>query len=1085
MDLLQRLKRKAPLDPPEETSRNPTLPIPPSCTDRDYSPSQSAPVLPFPDGVKVLHDCPDAAVDICFVHGLTGDRESTWTADGQSAPWPKTILPTELDKARILTYGYDAYIVRKGVVGANRLIDHATNLLHDLTADRSSNNASSRPLILIAHSLGGLVCKKAILLSRNNPEAHLCGVFECIKGIIFMGTPHKGSWMAGWAKIPAWAVGAAKSTNRSLLEILETDDQLLQSTQVEFWSMVRGLREGGRPFEVTCFFEELPLPGLGKVVSKESASLEGYAAFSIHANHSDMVKFASAEETGFKRLVGELVRWASQLEVRHPRASQTEELPRTSPSSAEGHRGASFVNNYGSSTQNINSITTGSGPANIGQNQAIHQTIVQSPPVPVPELSQDCLRSLAFPQMQDRSLGISRAVAGTCEWLLRHETYKTWAACYRGLLWIKGKPGSGKSTLLKHALGNHASSDGALVLSFFFHGRGDELQKSPLGLFRSLLHQVLGQAPNALQDLVDRFKTKCREHGKAGEDWHWHEEELRLLFESSLPKLLSARSVWLFVDALDECGKDNAVRLVGIFKSLLKSLPSQSTGLGQFRICFSCRHYPILDLDDNVFEICVEHENQDDISTFVDDQLAAFRARTPSTIPALITERASGVFMWARLVVERVLDLEREGGGLKKMETAVHSTPRDLDELYRQLIQDMGPASLKLIQWICFARRPLPMDELRWAMVIDADCPHRSLQACESAEDYVPDSVRMKRQVQTLSRGLAEVTHAQVAQFIHQSVKDFFVEKGLPVLNGCETSAEAAIRAHFRLAKICIRYLAMEEIGRSTSDELRNFKFESNFPFLGYATTSTGQITEHVDVKDGDCMTPLSWAAEYGHEAVVKLLLDTGKVDVNAKDDYGATVLMHAATNGEKAVVKLLLDTGKVDVNAKDHHRGTALRGAAANGEEAIVKLLLDTGKGDDTVDTKDDDGRTPLSLAAEFGYEGIVKLLLDTGKVDDTVDTKDDEGWTPLSLAAYLGNEGIVKLLLDTGKVDVDRKDAQGVTPLSLAAAKGHEGIVKLLLGTGRVDVHAKDNYGITALLYATANEQEAIVKLLGSQHR
>jgi hypothetical protein len=126
--------------------------------------------------VKVLHDCPDATVDICFIHGLTGNRESTWTADGQSTPWPKTLLPPKLNNARILTYGYDAYIVRKGVAGLNRLIDHAANLLHDLTTDRSSSNASSRPLIFVAHSLGSLVCKKAILLSRNNPEAHLCGI---------------------------------------------------------------------------------------------------------------------------------------------------------------------------------------------------------------------------------------------------------------------------------------------------------------------------------------------------------------------------------------------------------------------------------------------------------------------------------------------------------------------------------------------------------------------------------------------------------------------------------------------------------------------------------------------------------------------------------------------------------------------------------------------------------------------------------------------------------------------------------------------------------------------------------------------
>ncbi|KJZ70321.1 hypothetical protein HIM_10289 [Hirsutella minnesotensis 3608] len=326
-------------------------------TERSRSSSENPPPNLFPHGVEVLHDCANATVDICFVHGLTGNRDSTWTAQGQSTPWPKTLLPSKLSKARIVTYGYDAYIVRKSVASSNRLIDHATNLLHDLTTDRASCDASSRPLIFVAHSLGGLVCKEAVLLSRNNPEAHLRGVFECTKGIIFMGTPHKGSWMADWAEIPASALGLLKSTNKPLLKILATNDQLLESIQVRFWSMVRELREAGRRLEVTCFFEELPLPVVGRIVSKESATLEGYSSFSIHANHRDMVKFGSADDNGFERLLGELTRWESRIResaAGQPTQSMEDAHINQLPSSSFSSYGPRIQFNAPGGTQNNN-----------------------------------------------------------------------------------------------------------------------------------------------------------------------------------------------------------------------------------------------------------------------------------------------------------------------------------------------------------------------------------------------------------------------------------------------------------------------------------------------------------------------------------------------------------------------------------------------------------------------------------------------------------------------------------------------------------------------------------------------------------
>lgn len=314
--LSARLKRTDAGLPPGSTTVGQATP----CSQHQSETKSSAPsspdpmsTTPFPDGVEVLYDHPEAEFDICFVHGLTGNRRTTWTPDQQSAPWPQTLLPSQISRTRILTYGYDAYFIQKSVSSSNRLIDHATNLMHDLVANRATCNASGRPLIFVAHSLGGLVCKKSILLSRNSPERHLQDIYNSMTGIIFMGTPHKGSWMADWTRIPASSLGFIKSTNKSLLAILETDDQMLESLQIDFLAMLRQLREYGRYLEVTCFYEELPLPVVGTVVGKESATLDGYSAISIHANHRNMVKMGYPEDNGFKRLLGELRRWKSQL----------------------------------------------------------------------------------------------------------------------------------------------------------------------------------------------------------------------------------------------------------------------------------------------------------------------------------------------------------------------------------------------------------------------------------------------------------------------------------------------------------------------------------------------------------------------------------------------------------------------------------------------------------------------------------------------------------------------------------------------------------------------------------------------------
>jgi hypothetical protein len=196
---------------------------------------------------------------------------------------------------------------------------------------------------------------------------------------------------------------------------------------------------------------------------------------------------------------------------------------------------------------------------------------------------------------------------------------------------------------------------------------------------------------------------------------------------------------------------------------------------------------------------------------------------------------------------------------------------------------------------------------------------------------------------------------------------------------------------------------------------------------------------------------PLHLAAYFGHEAVVKLLLEKG-ADFEAKNSiFSATPLCLAAENGHEAVVKLLLKKG-ADFEAQNStFSETPLCLAAENGHEAVVKLLLDKGA---DFEPKDQDGPIPLSYAVSSGHTAIVKLLLDKG-ADPEV--KDDDGRTPLSLAAEDGLEAVVKLLLDEG-ADFEAKDQRGQTPLSWAARNGHEAVVKLLLDKG-ADPEAEDD--------------------------
>lgn len=230
---------------------------------------------------------------IVFVHGLTGNRQNTWTHD-DGVFWPQDLLPKDLPTTRIMTFGYDADIVCMiKTAGSNTLRDHGKSLANDLAMRRARSDSTTRPLIFVAHSLGGLVVEQvrmqrfpskgrlglflqALLIARGAPHHYLKSLLESTIAIAFIGTPHVGSTKAGWASILTQLTNVLRQTNRNILSTLEPGSEVLANLQQEFHTMLddRSRNRGSR-MEIHCFYEEVAVVGVGNVRLEPHCTLSG------------------------------------------------------------------------------------------------------------------------------------------------------------------------------------------------------------------------------------------------------------------------------------------------------------------------------------------------------------------------------------------------------------------------------------------------------------------------------------------------------------------------------------------------------------------------------------------------------------------------------------------------------------------------------------------------------------------------------------------------------------------------------------------------------------------------------------------
>lgn len=339
---------------------------------------------------------------------------------------------------------------------------------------------------------------------------------------------------------------------------------------------------------------------------------------------------------------------------------------------------------------------------------------------------------LWFEGIEERETRLLDAYKSTFDWLWEHGTgvshkwdsFVDWLETDSRTYWITGKAGSGKSTLMKfiYTSKNGSSklhyrqhlerwkSDRKLIVAkFYFWASGTELQTTQAGLFRSLLHQIFVSLPQLIQKVIPgMWESRCLFNGSFSKfesgglayndnTWdatHWTDSELQEMFCNAvrLATLEGDCKIFLLVDGLDEFAGDPAA-LISIFQDVsmnpLVKLCVSSRPWVEFEDAF--RSEPSLMLQDLTYAD-IKHYVSSRLEN--DAQYAPLRARDPQFGDQLvenIVNKASGVFLWVRLVVDSLLQGLEHGDRVSDLQKRLDETPQELEALYEKILIKIDP----------------------------------------------------------------------------------------------------------------------------------------------------------------------------------------------------------------------------------------------------------------------------------------------------------------------------------------------------------------------------------------------------------
>ncbi|EHK16100.1 uncharacterized protein TRIVIDRAFT_10289, partial [Trichoderma virens Gv29-8] len=438
--------------------------------------------------------------DCIVISGLASHPMGSWQprGDDKSYMWIRDTLPQLVPGVRFILYGYDTKLM--GSKSFQNVKDLAVGLINQLKAG-GWTAVNSKELIFLAHSLGGVVLKQCLYMLADS-DAAFQSILDKTKGGIFFGVPSEGMNIQDIEDM------LKDQPNRDgLVAEISSNSSFLSSLE-ERISGITGFRKmrffWAYETQMTSTLESVNgtyrRSGPGTImVSPQSATgnrcnSDPISTIPINEDHSKMVKFSvgnhmiDAVADKLREILG------------NDQHGLDQDLERLAASNFQAR------------------ASTSQGLGDIDSSDT-------RDPSEDPDFwyIKSIIKSLRAPERDKRLSQIDKRAGHSFEWAFEDPSVglTEWLQKGDGLYWISGRPASGKSTFMKFLYNDkrtkqmlrHWYSKGKqhVEANFFFHYRGNLIQKSFEGLLRSILSQILEQAPASFSIIQPLFQHRYRQ----------------------------------------------------------------------------------------------------------------------------------------------------------------------------------------------------------------------------------------------------------------------------------------------------------------------------------------------------------------------------------------------------------------------------------------------------------------------------------------------------------------------------------------------------------------------------------------------